>query len=111
MAKWAGEVGWRSGLAKWADKLGWNSGLSVFQAGREVLIGPQNRIDYPLYQRGDGLSLAFPGGPPVKLIPVKGLQFKTPQFSDTIYEFVMENGQVKALKERDPSGEYSFSRQ
>src|SRR6267142_2790753 len=64
-----------------------------------------------LYQRGDGLSLAFPGGPPVKLIPVKGLQFKTPQFSDTIYEFVMENGQVKALKERDPSGEYTFSRQ
>ena len=64
-----------------------------------------------LYQRGDGLSLAFPGGPPVKLIPVKGLQFKTPRFSDTIYEFVMENGQVKALKERDPSGEYSFSRQ
>jgi CubicO group peptidase (beta-lactamase class C family) len=64
-----------------------------------------------LYQRGDGLSLAFPGGPPVKLIPVKGLQFKTPQFSDTIYEFVMDAGQVKALKERDPSGEYSFSRQ
>src|SRR6195256_1111101 len=54
-----------------------------------------------LYQRGDGLSLVFPGGPPLKLIPVKGLQFKTPQFSDTIYEFVMENGQVKALKERD----------
>src|ERR1700704_1818894 len=54
-----------------------------------------------LYQRGDGLSLVFPGGPPVKLIPVKGLQFETPQFSDTIYEFVMENGQVKALKERD----------
>jgi hypothetical protein len=24
---------------------------------------------------------------------------------------VMENGQVKALKERDPSGEYSYSRQ
>src|SRR6267378_738424 len=64
-----------------------------------------------VYQRGDGLSLVFPGGPPVKLIPVKHLQFKTPQFSDTIYEFVMENGQVKALKERDPSGEYSFSRQ
>ncbi len=64
-----------------------------------------------VYQRGDGLSLVFPGGPPVKLIPVKDLQFKTPQFSDTIYEFVMEYGQVKALKERDPSGEYSFSRQ
>ncbi len=64
-----------------------------------------------IYQPGAGLSLVFPGGPPLKLIPVKGLQFRTPQFSDTIYEFVMENGKVKALKERDPSGEYSYSRQ
>jgi CubicO group peptidase (beta-lactamase class C family) len=64
-----------------------------------------------LYQPGAGLSLAFPGGPPVKLIPIKGLRFRTPQFADNIYEFVMENGQVKALKERDPSGEYSFPRQ
>src|SRR2546422_1099571 len=63
------------------------------------------------YQPGAGLSLVFPGGPPRKLIPVKGLQFRTPQFADDIYEFVMENGQVKALKERDPSGEYSFPRQ
>ena len=64
-----------------------------------------------IYQPGAGLSLVFPGGPPLKLIPVKGLQFRTPQFSDSIYEFVMENGKVKALKERDPSGEYSYSRQ
>ncbi len=64
-----------------------------------------------LYQPGVGLSLAFPGGPPRNLVPVKGLQFRTPQFSDDIYEFVMEKGQVKALKERDPSGEYPFPRQ
>jgi len=64
-----------------------------------------------VYQPGTGLSLAFPGGPPIKLIPIKGLKFRTPQFADSIYEFVMENGQVKALKERDPSGEYSFPRQ
>jgi len=63
------------------------------------------------YQPGAGLSLAFPGAPPQKLIPVKGLQFRTPQFADTIYEFVLENGQVKALKERDPSGEFTYSRQ
>ena len=63
------------------------------------------------YQPGAGLSLVFPGGPPLKLTPVKGLQFKTPQFSDEIFEFVMENGQVKALKARDPSGELSYPRQ
>ena len=64
-----------------------------------------------VYQPGEGLSLLFAGQPPTKLIPVKGLQFKTPQFADDIYEFVMENGQVKALKERDPSGEFTFARQ
>jgi CubicO group peptidase (beta-lactamase class C family) len=64
-----------------------------------------------LYQPGAGLSLAFPGEPPHPLIPLKGLRFRTPQFADDIYEFVMEDGQVKTLKERDPSGEYSFTRQ
>jgi CubicO group peptidase (beta-lactamase class C family) len=63
------------------------------------------------YTPGAGLALAFPGGPPQKLIPLKGLQFRTPQFADIVYEFVLENGQVKALKERDPSGEFTFPRQ
>src|SRR5713101_657801 len=63
------------------------------------------------YQPGAGLALEFPGAPPQKLIPIKGLQFRTPRFADVIYEFVLENGQAKALKERDPSGEYTFTRQ
>ncbi len=64
-----------------------------------------------LYQPGAGLSLAFPGGPSQKLIPIKGLKFRTPQFADNIWEFVIENGKVTALKERDPSGEFTFPRQ
>jgi CubicO group peptidase (beta-lactamase class C family) len=64
-----------------------------------------------LYQPGTGLSLAFPGVPPRQLIPMKDLKFRTPQFADVIYQFVMEDGQVSALKERDPSGEYSYPRQ
>ncbi|HXZ40468.1 MAG TPA: serine hydrolase [Terriglobales bacterium] len=64
-----------------------------------------------VYQPGAGLSLAFPGAPPHPLIPLKGLQFRTPQFANDIYEFVVENGQVKALKERDPEGEYTYTRQ
>jgi CubicO group peptidase (beta-lactamase class C family) len=63
-----------------------------------------------LYQPGAGLSLAFPGGPPIKLIPLKGLKFRTPQFADVIYEFAMENGKVIALKSRTPSGEFTFAR-
>ncbi|HKW63303.1 MAG TPA: serine hydrolase [Candidatus Acidoferrum sp.] len=63
------------------------------------------------YQPGTGLALVFPGGPPQKLIPVKGLQFRTAQFADIIFEFVVENGQVKSLKRRDPSGEFTYPRQ
>jgi CubicO group peptidase (beta-lactamase class C family) len=64
-----------------------------------------------LYQPGAGLSLVFPGGPPTKLIPIKGLKFRTAHFADDIYEFVMENGKVTALKERNPEGEFTFTRQ
>jgi len=64
-----------------------------------------------VYQPGAGLTLVFPGVPPYPLIPLKGLTFRTPQFADDIYEFVMENGQVKALKERDPGGEFTYERQ
>jgi CubicO group peptidase (beta-lactamase class C family) len=63
------------------------------------------------YQPGSGLSLEFPGAPPEKLIPIKGLQFRTQRFADVVYEFVLENGQAKALKERDPSGEFTYTRQ
>jgi CubicO group peptidase (beta-lactamase class C family) len=76
-----------------------------------VYLTPSKIKFQVVYQPGAGLSLAFPGGPPVKLIPIKGLKFRTPQFADDIYEFVMENGQVKALKERDPSGELTYLRQ
>lgn len=60
------------------------------------------------HQENRGLSIVSPGSPPLPLTQVKGLRFRTPQFSDVIFEFVVENGQVKALKEKDPSGEYSF---
>jgi CubicO group peptidase (beta-lactamase class C family) len=61
-------------------------------------------------KEGDGLYLVFAGQPEQKLIPIKGLQFRLKEFSDLIFEFVMENGQVKALKQRDPSGEYVMPR-
>jgi CubicO group peptidase (beta-lactamase class C family) len=57
-----------------------------------------------------GLYRMFPGAPEDKLIAYKGLQFHVKEFSDQIWEFVMEKGQIKALKQRGPSGEYVFSR-
>jgi hypothetical protein len=57
---------------------------------------------------GGQLSAVSPGQPVIPLIHVKGLLFRTPQFSDVIFEFAVENGQVKALKQRDPSGEFTL---
>jgi hypothetical protein len=59
-------------------------------------------------QEGGGLFMVPPGGAPQPLKQVKGLRFRMPQFSDVIFEFVVENGQVKALRQRDPGGELSF---
>jgi len=56
------------------------------------------------------LVLVSPGEPEEKLIPYKGLVFRIKSFSDVAFEFVMENGRVKGLKQRSPSGEYVFVR-
>ena len=63
-----------------------------------------------VYNEATGLSLVAPGAPPFKLNLTKGLRFSTPQFSDLVIEFVMENGRVTGLKERDPSGEQTLPR-
>ena len=57
-----------------------------------------------------GLVLAASGDSDMKLLPYKGLKFRCVEFSDLIFEFVLEGGQVKALKQTDPSGEYVLTR-
>jgi CubicO group peptidase (beta-lactamase class C family) len=54
------------------------------------------------------LSLAVPGQPVIPLIQMKGLVFRTPQFSDTTLEFMTQNGQVTGLRRKDPEGEFTF---
>ena len=56
------------------------------------------------------MFLVFAGQPENELIPYKGLTFHVKEFADVALEFVVENGQVKALKQRDPSGEFIFVR-
>lgn len=58
----------------------------------------------------NSLYFMVPGQPEEKLIHYKGLRFRLQEFSDVMLEFVEENGQIKALKQRDPSGEYVFTR-
>ena len=59
---------------------------------------------------GSGLYLVQGGAPDQKLIPYKGLRFRVQEFADVIVEFVEENGQITALKQIDPSGEYVSKR-
>jgi hypothetical protein len=57
---------------------------------------------------GGSLTLVLPGQPVIPLSHVKGTTFRTPRFSDVTLEFVVQDGQVKALKQKDPSGELTF---
>ncbi|HKW85713.1 MAG TPA: serine hydrolase, partial [Nitrospiraceae bacterium] len=69
-------------------------------------------VKFQVVLKPDGkLYRVFPGGREEKLLAYKGLQFHVKEFSDQVWEFVMDNGKVKALKHRDPSGEYIYPRQ
>ncbi|PAW80087.1 MAG: penicillin-binding protein [Verrucomicrobia bacterium Tous-C9LFEB] len=64
-------------------------------------------FNFQIVLKEDGfLYKAFPGQPEEKLLPYRGLEFRVQHFADRTNEFVMENGQLKALKQKSPSGEY-----
>jgi CubicO group peptidase (beta-lactamase class C family) len=56
------------------------------------------------------LGLVFPGQPFQALLPWKPRRFRVKEFSDVTFEFVVEDGQVKALKQTSPEGEFTFVR-
>ncbi|WLT31005.1 serine hydrolase [Geothrix sp. PMB-07] len=62
------------------------------------------------FKEGAGLAIVAPGQPQTKLLPYRGLKFRSPEFSDLIFEFVLVNGQVTSLKQIDPSGESLLTR-
>jgi Domain of unknown function (DUF3471)/Beta-lactamase len=63
------------------------------------------RFEVVLKESGE-LGLALPGQPFRPLLPWKPRRFRVKEFSDVLYEFVVENGRVTALKQIDPSGEF-----
>jgi CubicO group peptidase (beta-lactamase class C family) len=61
--------------------------------------------------KADGnLALAFTGRPEEALIPYKGLKFRIATFSDVMFEFVLEGGEVKALRQTEPTAVLEFKR-
>jgi len=68
-------------------------------------------IKFQVALAADGkLSLVLPGQPAIPLSQMKGLTFRTPQFSDLTFEFVLQEGKVAGLKQKDPSGELTLPR-
>ena len=56
------------------------------------------------------LFITVPGQPAIELIPYKPRLFHTKEFSDMTIEFIIQNGQVTAMKQKDPSGEYEIKK-
>jgi CubicO group peptidase (beta-lactamase class C family) len=56
------------------------------------------------------LGIASAGQPFQALVPWKPHRFRLKEFSDVVVEFEVENGQVKAMRRIDPSGEFRFPR-
>ena len=73
----------------------------------ETVTGAKFQV---VFRPGSGLFVVRVGAPDQKLIPYKGLKFRIPEFADVIVEFMEENGQITAMKQIDPSGEYVSKR-
>jgi len=61
-------------------------------------------------KEGGALYLVVPGDTDQELVPYKGLVFRIKLFADVTFEFLMDNGKVTGLRQRDPGGEYVFPR-
>jgi hypothetical protein len=59
---------------------------------------------------GGALQLVPPGSPRLDLLPIRPRTFRTQQFADLTFEFVLEGGKVMAMKQVDPSGEYRLEK-
>lgn len=81
--------------------------LSKLAGSYEMPSGVKVQISY---SPGTGLTFLDPEQAARPMQAVKELQFRLPERSDLILEFIIENGEVKTLKLRDPSGEFSFPR-
>jgi CubicO group peptidase (beta-lactamase class C family) len=57
------------------------------------------------------LYIVIPGQPRYQLLPVKQNLFRIKEFADYRFEFIVVNGNVTAVKQIDPSGEYLIERQ
>ena len=87
------------------DKLGPEM-LAALAGTYELPTGVKFQV---LLKEGGILTVALPGEK-VDLVPYKGLKLRIKEFSDVVFEFVMENGRVKGVKQITPGGEVLLPR-
>jgi hypothetical protein len=75
----------------------------------EYLTPSGARLQVVLKEDGT-LGVVFPGQPFQELRPWQPRRFRVKEFSDLVVEFVVVDGRVTAMKQIDPSGEFSFER-
>jgi hypothetical protein len=96
----------------------WNApGLGVGVVAGDQLVfargycATSSGFKFQVVLKEDGaLYLAAIGQPEEKLLPYKGQRLRIERFAEVTFEFVMVDGQVQALVQRVPAGEYRFER-
>ncbi|HBO42528.1 MAG TPA: penicillin-binding protein [Planctomycetaceae bacterium] len=80
----------------------------------EILAGTYTSPSGSRFQvvlQGGSLRLAIPGRPMDELTPYRGLTFRNRHNSDLLFEFVLKEGRVKALRQTGPTGQFTFTRE
>lgn len=57
-----------------------------------------------------GVGLVLPGSPDTELQPWRPQQFRVAKFPDLVISFDVKDGEVTAMRQRDPGGEFVFPR-
>jgi CubicO group peptidase (beta-lactamase class C family) len=68
------------------------------------------KFEVVLKEDQGAIGILFPGQPVQLLVPWRPHRFRVKEFSDLEVVFVVADGRVTAMKQRDPSGEFTFPR-
>ncbi len=78
-----------------------------FYEGKYLMGGATFNVEVA----GDEIFIVVPGTPRLRLLPVSKDVFRLEQFADVSIIFIRENDVIKGLKQKDPSGEYTATKQ
>jgi hypothetical protein len=81
--------------------------LKQYAGDYETPTGGKLRV---VLKEDGSFGLESPAAPFQRLEPWRPAQFRMKEFADVIFEFEVRNGQVTAMKRRDPGGVLTFAK-